>query len=90
MRHVIQAEFALNVVAHQHRIGRASRAGGFGYATNFYSESAEALVESILSTRGDESANAAGSSNSVQQAFSRRRGFRAKIKKQKRREAMEI
>lgn len=35
VKHVIQAEFALNVVQHLHRIGRASRAGALGHATNF-------------------------------------------------------
>lgn len=35
VKHVIQAEFALNVVQHLHRIGRASRAGAIGHATNF-------------------------------------------------------
>jgi superfamily II DNA/RNA helicase len=34
VRHVIQAEFAQNVVQHLHRIGRASRAGAMGKATN--------------------------------------------------------
>ena len=39
VEHVIQADFAPNVVNHQHRIGRASRAGKIGKATNFYTES---------------------------------------------------
>jgi superfamily II DNA/RNA helicase len=47
VRHVIQAEFALNVVQHQHRVGRASRAGRPGRATNLYNEAAEPLVQSI-------------------------------------------
>lgn len=34
VRHVIQAEFAENVVQHLHRIGRASRAGALGRTTN--------------------------------------------------------
>lgn len=49
VRHVLQADFALNVVQHQHRVGRASRAGRAGRATNFYwGDRANALVESIL------------------------------------------
>lgn len=74
VKHVIQADFALNVVQHQHRIGRSSRAGSFGYATNFYGDGSVDLVDSILSDR---------EANTVQQSFSRRRGFRAKIKKNK-------
>ena len=34
VRHVIQAEFAENVVQHLHRIGRASRAGALGRTTS--------------------------------------------------------
>ena len=48
VRHVVQAEFALNVVQHQHRVGRASRAGRIGRATNFVFPSSRALVDLIL------------------------------------------
>lgn len=51
MRHVIQAEFATNVVQYLHRIGRASRAGRAGKATNFYDESSADLVNSILASQ---------------------------------------
>ena len=71
--HVIQAEFALNVVSHLHRIGRASRAGNYGRATNFYDKSSKNLVNSILSDVVD---------GKVDQSFSRRRGLRAKVKKE--------
>ena len=74
VRHVVQAEFALNVVQHLHRIGRASRAGVLGRATNLYDERSKDLVNSILSDSTGQ--------NKVDQSFSRRRGFRAKIKKQ--------
>lgn len=47
VRHVVQAEFALNVVQHQHRVGRCSRAGRAGRATNFYGPASRLLVESI-------------------------------------------
>ena len=52
VRHVVQAEFALNVVAHLHRIGRASRAGRPGRATNMYLADSPAvpLVRSIRGT----------------------------------------
>jgi superfamily II DNA/RNA helicase len=72
VRHVVQAEFALNVVQHLHRIGRASRAGAMGRATNIVDERSSELVDSILSD---------SDTNSVDQSFSRRRGFRNKIKK---------
>lgn len=48
VRQVVQAEFALNVVQHQHRVGRASRAGRWGRATNFVFPSSQALVDSLL------------------------------------------
>ena len=77
VKHVIQAEFALNVVQHLHRIGRASRGGVSGYATNFYDKSALHLVSTMLPKETD--------SRTVEQAFSRRRGLRQKSKKQERR-----
>jgi len=70
--HVIQGEFATNVVQHLHRIGRAGRAGRAGKATALYDESSQDLVNSILAA-GD---------NVLDKSFSRRRGFRKKIKKQ--------
>ena len=73
VRHVIQAEFATNVVQYLHRIGRASRAGVLGKATNIYDERSVLLVRSILSENENE--------KSVDQSFSRRRGFSKKIKK---------
>ena len=45
---VVQAEFALNVVQHLHRIGRGSRAGKNEKALNFCSRSCSELVESII------------------------------------------
>lgn len=68
VRHVIQAEFALNVVQHLHRIGRASRAGVEGRATCFFDDKSEVLVESIQL-------------GSIESSFSRRRGLRKKWKK---------
>jgi len=74
VRHVIQAEFALNVVQHLHRIGRASRAGALGKATNIVDERSKDLVDSILQSSNDEN-------ETVENSFSRRRGFRQKLKK---------
>jgi len=75
--HVIQFEFALNVVNHLHRVGRAARAGAPGKATNFHDDSNADLVNALHKSLDD--------SNTVRDAFSRRRGFRQKIKKQRRR-----
>ena len=105
VRHVIQAEFAKNVVEHQHRVGRASRAGRIGYATNFYGPLRKELVQSILgelrdlSGLGDsdvKSEDTTSMSNdgehseqktSIERSFSRRRGFRNKLKNVFRKEA---
>ena len=80
VKHVVQAQFASNVVQHMHRIGRASRAGSYGRATNLYGSNSIDLVNSILSDNNDKN---------VDQSFSRRRGFRNKLKKQKKREGAE-
>jgi len=97
-------------VQHIHRVGRASRGGRSGWATNFYEPSSADLVESLLLAAGDEeveeevegeeeerveSSNSSGSSSSssssssegakkgsVEGSFSRRRGFRKRIKRQ--------
>ena len=97
--HVIQADFALNVIQHQHRIGRASRGGKQGIATNMYGESSVLLVNTILNIHANSEQNldfsietdensqditAGGVSagrNTIENAFSRRRGFRRNIKK---------
>lgn len=76
VRHVVQAEFAGNVVQYLHRIGRASRAGVLGKATNIYDMRSEDLVNSILADSEEKK---------IDQSFSRRRGFRQKIKKSLRR-----
>jgi superfamily II DNA/RNA helicase len=73
VKQIIQAEFALNVVHHLHRIGRASRAGAIGHATNFFDDRSRELVASILSERDDD--------DSIDQSFSRRRGFRKNLKR---------
>lgn len=90
VNHVIQADFALNVVQHLHRIGRASRAGRAGKATNFYSKDVAELVRSILNDEQDQASDgdenriknggSAGKS-AIESSFSRRRGFRRKLKR---------
>jgi superfamily II DNA/RNA helicase len=111
VRHVVQAQFALNVAAHLHRVGRAARIGTGcrGRATNFYCSRSEELVRSVLGDtdfgRGDAGCRADSTAtdvidatlssseneeqqleriNSIEQSFSRRRGFRKRIRKQNR------
>lgn len=97
--HVIQVDFALNVIQHQHRIGRASRGGKQGIATNMYGESSVLLVNTILNIHANSEQNldfsietddtnqdttpggVSASRNTIENAFSRRRGFRRNIKK---------
>lgn len=78
VRCVVQADFALNVVQHLHRIGRASRGGRMGTAFNMYTSSSKALVDSIMGTlvRSD-----GGEGSSIEKSFSRRRGFRQKLRR---------
>jgi superfamily II DNA/RNA helicase len=82
---VIQAEFALNVVQHIHRVGRASRAGKPGFATNFFDERNNDLVKSLLADQEGETSSfedsAQGQRKNMDSSFSRRRGFRKKLKK---------
>lgn len=74
VRRVVQGEFALNVVQHLHRIGRSSRGGAVGMAINLYGKNSKDLVHSIIG-------NYEESTNGIEQSFSRRRGFRQKLKK---------
>ena len=78
VRHVIQAEFALNVVQYLHRIGRSSRAGVVGRATSFYDQKSMDLVNSINSETQESGGSGSGT---VNQSFSRKRGLRKKWKK---------
>lgn len=117
VRLVIQAEFALNVVQHQHRVGRASRGGRIGRAANLVFPESRSLVENLLmhqtllvgcesEIRADTSGGVVGHSGDsvpegrvpvgsalqpdnacstagIEHAFSRRRGFRRSIKRQR-------
>ena len=90
MRHVIQAQFALNVVQYLHRIGRASRAGRVGKATSFYDDDVEDLVTTIRSSGENASEMNLNDEEdgegqaTLKGAFSRNRSFRTKIKKLRR------
>jgi len=84
VRVVVQAEFALNVVQHLHRIGRASRAGKFGKAINFYNRSCSELVESIIGLSKPEDNITLENDvpgDSIEKSFSRKRGFRRNLKR---------
>lgn len=70
--HVVQFDFATNVVQHLHRLGRTARAGQPGRATHFFDPSNDlACLVRDATDRGEP----------LEEAFSRKRGFRKKIKK---------
>ncbi|XP_065860968.1 DEAD-box ATP-dependent RNA helicase 22 [Euphorbia lathyris] len=71
--HVIQADFASSAVDFLHRVGRTARAGQYGLVTSLYTESNRDLVEAIRQAKK--------LGQPVECAFSRKRGFRNKIKK---------
>uniref|UniRef100_A0A0D9XDC0 RNA helicase n=1 Tax=Leersia perrieri TaxID=77586 RepID=A0A0D9XDC0_9ORYZ len=72
--HVIQAEFAACAVDFLHRVGRTARAGQSGIVTSLYTEANRDLVRAVR--QAEESAQP------VEKAFSRKRSFRNKLKKQ--------
>ncbi|KAI8522595.1 hypothetical protein RHMOL_Rhmol13G0008300 [Rhododendron molle] len=79
--HVIQAEFARSAVDFLHRVGRTARAGQPGLVTSLYSDSNQDLVDAVRQ---------AGTLDlPVENAFSRKRSFRKKIKKRGRSEVGE-
>nr|AKF43359.1 DEA(D/H)-box RNA helicase family protein [Geranium phaeum] len=73
--HVIQADFATSAVDFLHRIGRTARAGKFGRVTSLYTESNRDLVATVR--------RAGELGEPVETAFSRKRSFRNKLKKQR-------
>ncbi|OQR90327.1 DEAD/DEAH box RNA helicase [Achlya hypogyna] len=70
--HVIQYEFATNVVTHIHRIGRTARGGTTGKVTNIIGRENELVYKEI---------QAAGDDGTLTKGFSRRRSLRKKFKK---------
>ncbi|KAJ7286709.1 hypothetical protein O6H91_Y320200 [Diphasiastrum complanatum] len=72
--HIIQAEFATCAVDFLHRVGRTGRAGNVGRVTSLYTHSDRALVEAVR--------QAGAFGKPVEGAFSRKRSFRNKLKKQ--------
>nr|AKF43360.1 DEA(D/H)-box RNA helicase family protein [Hypseocharis bilobata] len=73
--HVIQADFATSAVDFLHRVGRTARAGKFGRVTSLYTESNRDLVATVR--------RAGELGQPVESAFSRKRGFRNKLKKKR-------
>nr|AKF43350.1 DEA(D/H)-box RNA helicase family protein [California macrophylla] len=73
--HVIQADFATSAVDFLHRIGRTARAGKYGRVTSLYNEANRDLVAAVR--------QAGKLELSVETAFSRKRSFRNKLKKQR-------
>ncbi|CAD5165193.1 unnamed protein product [Musa acuminata subsp. malaccensis] len=71
--HVIQAEFATSAVDFLHRVGRTARAGQFGTVTSLYTRSNQDLVCAVR--------QAERTGEPVENAFSRKRSFRNKLKK---------
>lgn len=71
---VIEFDFATNVVAYLHRIGRTARAGAKGCTDHFYDDVSKPLADAVR-------AKAETESTVVESIFSRRRGFRRKLKK---------
>ncbi|ONK76777.1 uncharacterized protein A4U43_C03F32040 [Asparagus officinalis] len=71
--HVIQAEFATSAVDFLHRIGRTARAGQSGIVTSLYNKSNQDLVSAVR--------QAGNMGLPVENAFSRKRSFRNKLKK---------
>ncbi|KAL0538966.1 hypothetical protein IC582_023138 [Cucumis melo] len=72
--HVIQADFATSAVDFLHRIGRTGRAGQRGLVTSLYTKANRDLVSAVR--------RAENLSQPVEAAFSRKRSFRNKLKKQ--------
>ena len=71
---VIQVEFAGSAVDYLHRIGRTARAGKKGKVVNISTPQSKDLVRSVR--------RAIEEGRPVQDAFSRKRSFRKKIKKE--------
>ena len=71
--HVVQAEFAGNAAEYLHRIGRTARCGASGRVTNLFSAVNAELVKAVR--------KAEDAGRPVEEAFSRKRGFRKKFKK---------
>ncbi|KAI0566223.1 RNA helicase [Gracilaria domingensis] len=79
---VIEFEFASNVVAYLHRIGRTARAGASGYTDHYYDDIARPLAEAIKGRSEKDTTVVDG-------VFSRNRSFRRKLKQKQRKQMAE-
>ena len=71
--HVVQADLAPNAVDWLHRVGRTGRAGGGGQVTCLVPPASRPLADALRSSVEDGGA--------IDGAFSRKRSFRAKLKR---------
>jgi len=71
--HVVQAHFASTAVDWLHRVGRTARAGRHGRVTNIFEPAQRDLVGAVRA--------AAERGEPVEEAFSRKRSFRNKLRK---------
>jgi ATP-dependent RNA helicase DDX27 len=71
---VLQLDFARNVVDYLHRIGRTARMGAPGKAVSFVLPSDKSLAEVVKKNMN------------MEEAFSRKRGFRRRIRKMEKKE----
>lgn len=76
VNHVIQGEFATNVVDYLHRVGRTARFGKSGRITSFYSSDREELASRIMASINNQTP--------LESCFSRKRSLRKRIKKRSR------
>ena len=80
VRHVIQAEFAQDAIAHLHRCGRTGRAGRPGSVTCLLTRDNLGLVSALRAAAED--------GRSCEMAFSRRRSFRRQTLREEVRESL--
>ncbi|KAJ0401241.1 hypothetical protein P43SY_010965 [Pythium insidiosum] len=71
VRHVVQYEFASDVVSYLHRVGRTARAGSTGKVSSIVTRANDLVVSKIREAGAD----------SLRGAFSRKRSLRKKVKK---------
>lgn len=76
---IVEFDFATNVVAYLHRIGRTARAGANGKTDHFYDDMSRPLADAVR-------AKAETEATVIDSIFSRNRSFRNRLRKQRERE----